>query len=299
MKITKLLNDFNISYVTEGNKHCTKGWVNIHCPFCAGSQNYHLGWNIEKEYFYCWRCGHHRTIETLCKLSQLSAQQVKELIREYKGRPRISNTLKKRAPRIKGFQYPSGVVELQQNHRKYLEGRNFDPDYIVNMWGIKGTSPVSQLANIGYQNRILAPIYWNGQVVSFQTRAIGKAEPKYKACPQERELIQHKHILYGKQKAWGTTGICVEGITDVWRFGPSAFAVFGISYRLEQVREMIKHFKRVVVVFDNDPQAIKQADKLVGQLAWSGVKAFSVSIIGDPASMNQDDANHLVKEVLK
>jgi hypothetical protein len=300
MKAELLLQHLNILFQTEGHKHCRPGWLNMPCPWCTGNPGLHLGWNIEKEYFYCWRCGYHPTVKTLMKLSGLSIRQIKDLIRQYGGKPKISTiNLPSRTPRKKGFQYPTGTGELQANHKKYLEQRNFDPNYIEKLWGIKGTGPISQLDNIDYKHRILAPISWNGKTVSFQTRSIGKAEPKYKACPQDRELIQHKHILYGKQELWKDTGICVEGITDVWRFGPMAFAIFGISYQIEQVKEIVKHFKKVIIVFDDDIQALKQADRLVAQLKLSAIDTWKIPIIGDPGSMEQDDADHFVKEILK
>jgi len=299
MKVELLLNHLNVPFQSEGHKHCRPGWLNMPCPFCTGNPGNHLGWNIEKEYFYCWRCGYHPTIKTLSKLSGLSSSQIKELIKQYGGKPRISNNILTRSPRRKAFQYPTGTGDLQINHKKYLENRNFDPNYIEKLWNIKGTGPVSQLDNIDYKHRILAPISWNGKVVSFQTRSIGKAEPKYKACPQDRESIQHKHILYGKQELWKDTGICVEGITDVWRFGPISFAVFGISYRIEQVKEIAKHFKRVAVVFDDDPQAQNQADKLINELRFRGIQASKEIIQGDPGEMKQEEVDYLVRKILK
>ena len=62
---------------------------------------------------------------------------------------------------------------------------------------------------------------------------------------------------------------------------------------------MVKNFRRIAVCFDDDPQAVVQANKLVSELRMRGIKAFRVPIIRDPGAMNQDDANHLVKEIMK
>ena len=119
------------------------------------------------------------------------------------------------------------------------------------------------------------------------------------ACPKERERIHHKHILYGKQEEWKSTGICVEGITDVWRFGIIAFATFGIEYTPVQLRQIAKTFQRVPVVFDGEEsQSIKQANKLVADLKFRGVDAFRVDIDGDPGSMSQEEANYLIKQLI-
>ena len=61
---------------------------------------------------------------------------------------------------------------------------------------------------------------------------------------------------------------------------------------------MIKHFKRVAVIFDDDPQARMQADKLVAELRFAGIDALRVDIIGDPAAMRQADANYLAKHII-
>jgi len=299
MRIEELCRTLNIPYITEGNEHCTRGWIQFHCPFCEGSANYHLGFSLEKEFFHCWRCGGHPVVETLSKLSGLPPNQIRELIRQYGGRSRVK-TSSKVTPRMKAFKFPSGCSPLQLPHKQYLISRNFDPDKLEQEWELKGTGPVSFLDHIDYKNRIIAPIYWKGKIVSFQGRSISKqAKIRYKACPKDREIIEHQTILYGKQEKWKKTGICVEGITDVWRLGTYAFAVFGISYTLSQIKQIAHHFERVAVVFDNDPQAKQQANKLIAELRIRGVNAWKEEIEGDPGDMKDDDARHLVKQIVK
>jgi hypothetical protein len=80
--------------------------------------------------------------------------------------------------------------------------------------------------------------------------------------------------------------------------GTSSFAVSGIKYTNQQIREIFRVFKRVAVMFDNDPQAKLQATKIVAELRFRGVDAFKVDIEGDPGSMKQEDADYLVKQLL-
>jgi DNA primase len=119
------------------------------------------------------------------------------------------------------------------------------------------------------------------------------------ACPKERELIPHKEILYGRQDKWKDAGICVEGPTDVWRLGVNSFATSGIKYTQKQVREMAKVFKKIFVLFDDDSQAVVQANKLVAELKFRGVNTFRVDIEGDPGGMKQNDADYLIKQLMK
>jgi hypothetical protein len=303
MKILQLFNDYNVQYQTEGHKHCTPGWVNMECPFCTGNPGLHLGFHLHEHYFKCWRCGWHPVVETIAKLTKLSERQAREIVREYKGPPvRKSEYTMTRTPRLKAFKYPSNTDILYLQHQRYLENRGFDPFKIENEWGVLGTGPVSSLDGIDYKHRLIIPIYWDEKPVSFQGRTISTGvEPKYLACPIDRELVHHQNILYGRREAWAKTGICVEGPTDVWRLGTDAFAIFGIgqtNYSSKQVRLIAQHFERVAVIFDADSQGIKQANKLVSELLMFGVDAFFHPLeSGDPADLSEDDAQHLVQEV--
>jgi DNA primase len=185
-----------------------------------------------------------------------------------------------------------------------LDDRGFNWEYLEEVWHIQGTGPVSKLDDgegktLNYKLRILAPVYWNRQVVTFQARDItDKHIAKYMACPPTREIISHKHILYGIQEDWGPRGICVEGIFDAWRLGTNAFATFGIKFTRDQIRAMVKYFEEVVILYDPDQQAQEQADQLIDELEIRGVKAWKIGLDSDPGAMSQDDANHLLKELL-
>jgi DNA primase len=228
---------------------------------------------------------------------KIEESAVVALIRKYGGRSiqtDIDATIQ-----IKPHHLPSGTESMDERHRNYLIKRKFDPEKLEAEWGLLGTGPISLLDGINFKHRIIAPINWNGQQVSFQARDFtNRSDLRYITCPKVREIIHHKHILYGKQEEWGNVGICVEGITDVWRFGPKAFATFGIEYTRQQMILMANTFKKVWIAFDDDPQAVKQAKKLAGQLCFCGILAEVVSIIGDPGSMDQKEANQLVKDLI-
>jgi hypothetical protein len=202
---------------------------------------------------------------------------------------------------IKPFKLPAGCGPLGKPHLRYLERRGFDAEQIMRTWGLLGTGPLAFLDGLNYRFRIVAPIIWDGRTVSFQSRDYtNKADRKYLACVPEREVLSHKTILYGQQDKWGSTGILVEGITDVWRLGTSACATFGIEYQTEQVLQLINHFERVVILFDPEPQAQQQARKMRAQLSGCGVKVIIEKLTDcDPGDLSQDDADHLVRNILR
>jgi len=290
MDITRLLSDFQIPFQT-GGKNVGKDWIGLSCPFCD-DPSYHLGYNLKKKFFHCWRCGTHPITTTISKLLSINENQVSRIIQQYNGATEADSAII-----IKPFQFPTGTMQMTNQHKTYLENRKFNPEILEKEWGLLGTGPVSKLDNSDYKLRIIAPIYWGGKIVSFQGRSLSnKTTPKYKACPKNREIISHKHILYGKQSKWKSTGICVEGITDVWRLGIFSFATFGIEYTSMQARIIANSFKSVLVLFDNEPQAQLQADKLVAELKFRGVNAKKATVKDDPGNMLQNDADYLIKQ---
>lgn len=302
MNILRLYRDFGIDFVTEGHRHATQGHVNTHCPFCAGSRDYHLGYNLQAGVFYCWRCGWHPVVDTLAKLLNVSTAQACIVLKEYggktKGKVFVEPVIK---IRTKAFRLPSNTRSMLPAHRKYLKSRGFDPDELEKEWGLLGTGPVSLLDGINYSRRIIIPILWEGKTVSFQGRDVtNTSSSKYMACPPERELIKHKHILYGHPSVFENRDvcICVEGVTDVWRVGKSAVATFGIKYTREQVR-ILRSFSKVIVWYDQEDFAQKQARKLIKELEFSGVETDQIRTSQDPGSTDPERIERILRKYLR
>jgi len=305
MDIIRLYQDFSIKYQTEGHKHCRPGWVNVECPFCTTAYTnpgLHLGATLDGKIFSCWRCGIHYPDQVIAKLLKISLFDARKLIIDYAGVSFYTPKDKVLKTGEKQFTYPSNILELLPHHKKYLEKRGFDPDLLEKEWGLLSTGPISILDKIDYGHRILAPIYWSNKVVTFQTRDVTNLHPvKYLACPTPREILHHKHIFYRHPQSRGTTGICVEGITDVWRFGRDAFATFGCEFTRQQVRLIAQTYKRVGVCFDNgktEQQAQENAKRLISNLRFRKIDAFYVDINGDPAGLSQEEANYIVKQII-
>lgn len=306
--IIKLYHDHNIDFKTEGNKHCTKGWVNINCPLCNGD-SFHLGYCVDSTSkfagsFVCWRCGGHSTFKVLRQVLK-HGLDIKEIIKRYRVSGYAGPSIQTEIRLIKStFKYPTDTGPLQNHHRKYLVKRNFNPDYIEQEWGVLGTGPLSTLSYrvgkekkvLDYRNRLIIPIKWNGKIVSFQGRAITeRSKMKYLACPEEREVINLKTIIYGKTD-WKRC-VVVEGVTDVWRLGFGAVSLFGIKYTLQQIRVLSK-FEEVFLLFDPESQAQAQAKKIQAALNFRGVKVELLDFLEtDPGDMKQDDADHLMSEL--
>ncbi len=298
MNLIKLLQDYSIPFLTEG-KNVGRGWINLNCPFCDDPSE-HLGFNLEANYFHCWRCGWHPYVETVARLIGTTIKETITILQKYGFDKNYTQpSLITNEPNKKPFRLPSNVEPLLENHRKYLIQRRFDPDQLIPTWQLLGTGPVSLLDGIDFKHRIIIPILWKGRQVSFTSRDVTNKHPiRYLSCPKDRELIPHKTILYGRSDQWSSTGVCVEGPTDVWRLGVKSFATFGIEFTNAQVREMKRAFRRIFVMYDNEPQAQLQADRLVAELRFRKVEAIKfLCNAKDPASLEQSEADYIVKQL--
>lgn len=294
MNIIKFCQDFNIQFQTSG-KNVSYGWIGMHCPFCD-DPSYHLGYHLKGNFFKCWRCDWKPIKKVVAKLLGISEEEAKKLIIRYGGDSHLEED--EEVIVKKPYKLPSGTTKMGNKHKIYLEGRGFDPDKLEHEWNLLGTSFLSIIDNVDYKHRVLAPIRWHGKEVSFQARDItGIGEPKYRACPKPREIIHHKDIIYGNQDKWKDYGICVEGIADVWRLGPLSFAVFGTAFKQAQVWAIASHFKKVIILFDNEDKAQLHAEQLAYELELRGVKTWIETVEDDPGALSQDDADHFIEEV--
>ena len=290
--------DFNISIAHENHKHSREGWMNVECPRCSGNPGYHLGHSLHEGNFVCWRCGFMPQLEAIQRLSNTSWREAKQILRKYGGSAKQKRVRNARVEEKDiDVEFPKGTVPLRKPHRKYLEKRNFDSDRIEYIWGIKSTKRMTGF----YGDRIVAPIYYNNRLISYQCRATDdNAEQKYLACPARGERRPHKTVLYGYDMSATGTVVVVEGVTDVWRLGPGAVATFGVKYKAEQVL-LLSKFKRVFILFDEtDSQAIKQGQKLAIDLGLMGVHAEQVwtQTDCDPGELSDDDSKYLMRELL-
>ena len=184
---------------------------------------------------------------------------------------------------------------LSRPFRKYLEGRNFDPEHIQELWKIQTLGITTHL-----KWRIWIPIYHHAQLVSWTTRAIGLEArgPRYITAPPKHETIHHKELLYGEDFCRHAIIVC-EGPLDAWRIGPGAVATFGTSVTPAQILKISKYPMRAIC-FDAEPEARKRARALRDQLlSFPGVTLRVELESGlDAADMNEKEVKTLRKEIL-
>ena len=288
--------DFGIEYLETGHKHCRYGWIQTKCPFCTGNPGYHLGYNLTHGFFTCWRCGYHPVVRVVHIFTAFGWEKSKELVAEYSDGfcPPPTLPLKDKNNPIH-LKLPRFTRVLKEPHKEYLQKRGFIPEVLQEKWRIKGTGPIGV-----FKHRIIAPIYFNGALVSYQGRDYtDKSNLRYRACDRRSEIIHHKDILYGIDLAKGSSCILVEGITDAWRLGPGAVATFGIKYTESQFALLWERFDKVFIMFDDDKEAVKRAKKLGAELSTVfNIKAEICLIKGDPGSLPQKKADRYKRQLL-
>lgn len=296
------IKDHRIEYTTSHQK-CTTNHVNVHCPFCIGSANYHLGIHLTDKVANCWRCGGHSVEEYVKTMLNCSWAQAYYIANSYDVIG-VSQHIAKRKEVVnvspQKFKLPAGVQPLTDNHRLYLKGRRYNDRLIERVWDIKSGGVIGD-----FKNRIIIPIYYNGIMVSYQGRKTSKTadddkNPKYRTCEKDKEVVFHKSILYGLDKSIGDTVVVVEGVTDVWRLGPGSVATFGINYKYKQM-QLLTSFKKVYILFDSEPTAQAQAAKLADDISFiSNAEVYIVDTEtgNDPGSMIQVEADELMRDLL-
>ena len=281
----KFLREYNIDH-SHDDKNVSVGWVGVPCPFC-NDHSYHGGFNLSTGYYNCWRCSGGTIKAVIQALTGLSAHEatriqqtyIKKTARNAPGRPKQTESDPnkiKHLESILGHFSPT----LDGIYEQYLIQRNFDPDELVKKYDLRAAGHIGP-----YKWRIIAPIYLNGGLISFQGRDVSnKQKIKYKACRMKDEVLHHKQTLYAIDRVKNDSVIFVEGITDVWRLGDGAIATFGIEFKSEQVLMIAKRFKNAFILFDSDEQAQKQAEKLGMMLNSLRTSTEIIELYkGDPA----------------
>ncbi len=288
--IIKIYQKYNIKYYTEG-KNVSQNWINIQCP-CCSDKSWHLGFNLEKQYYFCWKCQYHSIKEIFLKL-KIPLSELKNNNQQI-----ILNQLNKKEIIKKEFILPGSKIKDNDPPSNYFLKRKFDPGFIINKYQLLWCNHLDPK----YKFRIIIPIIYNNQIVSFTSRDYtDKQELRYISCPKEMEIIEHKNILFNFDNCKNNYIIVVEGIFDCFRLGDNCCATFGISYTKQQLN-LLSNYENIYILFDNEIDAQKQAEKLGNELSAIGKNAFIINLpkeYKDIAEMDQITANKFKEEILR
>lgn len=303
MNFPQFITDYKIPVASPDAEHYRRGWLHIRCPCCEDTGT-HLGFNTKSGYLYCWRCKGKSPAQVVRSQLGLSWQEAFRIVETYTERP--SNRVRIDEPQVqpcREVELPFGCSAMAESHREYLRKRKYNAEQLEAVWNLMGTGYLGD-----YKFRVIAPITVNGRLVSFQGRDItGQSRMKYKAAALDNEVVHHKHTVYGIDRVPHDTVVVVEGLPSVWRLGPGAVATFGTGWTPAQVG-VLKKFRRRYILFDSlkeeepvpDQDAIRSARELASALAiFGGTTILKFIDYKDPGEMPQDEANQLMKEMMR
>ena len=282
-----------IPFLSEGDRHCREGWLQLKCC-CGRSKKWHLGYSLDVGNFVCWNCGAKPRDEALQEIFGITKGEAIRLLQRYriKGQAPVKKTTVQ--PRVrKVLELPEGCMELTRAAKSYLRGRQLAPGKLVKDWDLKYVGGSGWL-----RNRILAPIYFRGELVSYQTRDITDPHKlPYIACPKADEVIHHKHIVYGFDNIPGNSALIVEGIVDTWKFGLGTVCTFGSSWTPQQV-EVMSEIENKYILYDPEEKAQDKAQALADELsAFPGNVELLTGRTTDPGDFAPAEALKIKKDL--
>ncbi len=189
---------------------------------------------------------------------------------------------------------PDGLGLLMAIHKNYLWDRGFDPEEMERLWGVMGIA-----LNSGKLSwRIWIPVRFNGQIVSWTTRAVSDKHPmRYLNAKPTEESMSLKSLLFGEDYCRHSI-VVTEGPFDAMRIGPGATCTFGTSYTQAQLAKIAKYPVRVVA-FDSEPEAQRRSRELCSALECFEGKTYRVELnASDPGSATEKEIRQLRKKFL-
>jgi len=139
--------------------------------------------------------------------------------------------------RLSTVEWPGKCVPLRQlteDHPAivYLKDRGFDIEELSLLWKVRYCV---DSYNPLLKHRIIIPIYFRDKMVGYQARKVGEphdGEPKYYFSRNFPKSI----VWYNVERATDyETVVIVEGVTDVWKIGENATAIFGLRTNPEAI----------------------------------------------------------------
>lgn len=287
--IKEMLDYLHIPYASSG-KNISAGWIGVTCPFddCGDTTN-HCGINVRTKTMSCWKCGRTGTVLTYLTRELNSFNKALEVIKKYTPRElKYEEQIVQSS--VSRVELPSyAKIGLSEYHKRYLEKRGFDPDYLADKYNLHHVGPVGD-----FSNRIIVPILRNSRLVTFTSVDIAdETLMRYKHLSDELSIIHVKHLLYNAETSDGHNIGVLEGLFDCWRMGDGFVPTWGVKFTAEQKR-LLSKFPNIKIIGDGDKDGWKFNTALGNELAaFSTVKYFKLQSGIDPDKLTEEERNYI------
>jgi len=300
-QITRILKQYGITFWLHG-KNVSIDSVNIQCPFCNDPSN-HCGIFVDTGVFHCWRCVRTGPFEYLLqKLTDLSTEECKRIVETgttfkesaIEQIENITNRVKQNFPRVK-----QSKIELPEFFKlitldidfpllfHWLDLRNISIETVI-----RYRCGVCRVGK--YMNRIVIPVFSNGDLVSYQARDLTEfADTRYRTAPGEIN-----NYLYGYDNIDGRM-IIVEGILDAWRLEEDTVASFGTSITEQQKKLILdKELDELIIVWDDDDYWKAKKQFKFFEPFVEKIKVIKLPEGEDPDSLGKEETLKLIENLV-
>lgn len=295
MNFEKLFRDYNVPYSLRINR----GWVNCNCPYCdTKSTSFNLGFNPAGNYYHCWKSKHNYPIrQVLSTLLNVSESSIDNILIDYQG---VGETLsEKKTSNIKYLELPTNT--FTKIERKYLKSRDFDPKYLYKKYHIVGGG-----IDGDWKFRIIIPVYYQGRLLSWTGRSILSKEklkqldiPRYKNLSIEKSVKNIKELFFNIDNCKSDTVVLTEGAFDVLRFDGNAICSMGTELTESQINLLASRFRKIFILFDNEPEAQEKARKFGLQLSSIGIDVEIVNAYEDFGKNDMGECSREEIDIIK
>ena len=273
--------------------------VNVNCPYCdTKSTSFNLGFNPAGNYYHCWKSKHNYPIkQVLSTLLNVSESSIDNILIDYQG---VGETLsEKKTSNVKYLELPTNTFTKAE--RKYLKSRDFDPKYLYKKYHIVGGG-----IDGDWKFRIIIPVYYQGQLLSWTGRSILSKEklkqldiPRYKNLSIEKSVKNIKELFFNIDNCKSDTVVLTEGAFDVLRFDGNAICSMGTELTESQINLLASRFRKIFILFDNEPEAQKKARKFGLQLSSIGIEIEIVNAYDDFGKNDMGECSREEIEIIK
>jgi hypothetical protein len=248
----QLLDDIGVEWRDRG-RNCSRGHININCPFCYDDPSFHCTISETEDVYFCYRDNRHSG-SAMYLLQRLLGSRVKavNVLEDYAD----NHPIEIRAPVAKLIKFDTFDMAFEsQGILDYLALRGFkDPELTCRRFNLR-------YAQAGaYANRVLMPLIdQDGNIQSFVGRAIrDNMQPAYKAA--NPDLIHN--LVYGSLT--GKIVIIVEGPFDALKINSALYdrmhemscvALTGRVLTASRKRILALQERRCVLALDRDVPA--------------------------------------------
>lgn len=291
--IIGLLEKLEIGFWTEG-KNCTRGWVNVCCPFCSDTTN-HLGINLNTGAFHCWKCnepgGLAKLLKKYGKIGQISGADW-QAISSYSPRGDVPATDKFHGKKCQFDKRMLPIFPIP----KFLEGIAATRGLLTSTLARHAAGYTMELPS-DFRYRLVFPNTIERHLVSYIGMDItGLSSQKYKNCSNEEAEVPVKSCLYGYDDApENSILVLVEGLFDKIRLGNHALAMFGTGWTMDQIILLRKKSPRkVFILFDSDNAGRVASKKLASAIWFCPCEILELENYKDPGEMPQEEADKLM-----